>query len=417
MQHRIVIRLLFLWVLASPVTGISGSHPLQGRALLSHHISVYYPEQLTDPQKKIRMTMSQFGYHLSYFTIPLFPITGFINPQDFGIHSYSKPGRKEHNGCLYTCRGGFIDFSHLRAAADWTVYLTFRLLTDPSDFDLPPEAGTLNLKFKNIDDLSKEEIADIAQKIAFERLEWHEAASWHYHPPYHVRTDQQSAFTPEDTYSNFLGTVIGKKIALRILNNLETKSYALIATEEIEKQIDALDPVAEKKDSKLAYDIVDRNRQMQLPADQRNSDVWWDSNVLFRDQRYVFKRDLDLGPEIDPWLVPQDEILGCAVEQDPEIFTVPSKTKTGVSLYAYYDFKITPDTAMFYGRKGQLVHQPIPPFSTKHFDTALRIIASEMEKIFLAGFDRRDCCDPVYDFKNLRRVGLAAILGERHPHP
>jgi len=384
------------------------------RALLVQHITTHYPEQLTDPQKKTRNTMSQFGYNLSYFTIPLFPITAFINPENFGIHSYSKPGRKEKNGCIYSCRGGFIDFSHLRAAVDWTVYLTFKILTDPADIELAPESGTLHLHFTNTDELSTKEIADMAQKIAFERLEWHEAASWHYHPPYHIRTDQQSAFTPEDTYSNFLGTEIGKKIALRILNNFETKPFAEIATEEIAKEVDALMPMSTKKESKEAYDIVDRNKQMKLPAEERNNDVWWDSNILFRDQRYVFKRDIDMGPRIDPWLVPQSESLGCPVKQDPEIFEVPSKTRAGISYYHYYEFTIVPDTAMFYGRKGKLVHTPFPEFTTRHFDKVVAIIAGEMEKIFLAGFDERDCCDPVFDFKNVRRVGIAMVLPGRH---
>ena len=357
--------------------------------------------------------MSQFGYNLSYFSIPLFPITGFIDPKNFGTHSYSQPHAGEHNGSLYTCRGGFIDFSHLRAALDWTVYLTFKILSDPSDFDLPPEAGMLKLQFKKTDQLTAKDIASLAQKIAFERLEWHEVASWHYHPPYHWRTDQQSAFTPEDTYSNFLGTEIGKKIALRILLQLDTKPFAEIATEEIKKEIDLLFPVSSKKESKLAYDIVDRYKQMKLPADVRNSDVWWDSHIVFRDQRYIFKRDIDLGPVIDPWLVPASAQTGCITAQRPEILMVPEKTEAGKSFYDYYVFTIIPDTEMFYGRKHQLIHTPFPEFTTRHYNAITHIIAEEMEKIFLAGFDERDCCDPVYDFKNVKRVGLPLVSRNR----
>src|SRR6187431_3113108 len=101
----------------------------------AHHINQYYPEQLTNPQKKNRKSMAQFGYNLSYFKIQFFPISKFINPKKLGVHSYSRPGFGEKNGSLYTCRGGFIDFSHLRAAADWTVYLAFSILNDPGQFD------------------------------------------------------------------------------------------------------------------------------------------------------------------------------------------------------------------------------------------------------------------------------------------
>jgi hypothetical protein len=401
------IFIFWLCLSSSPVFS-GGNDPL--RAAMVQHVSAYYPDQLTNPQKKTRNTMSQFGYNLSYFAIPLFPITAFINPHKFGVHSYAKPGRKEKNGSLYTSRGGFIDFSHVRAAADWTVYMTFTLLNDPQELDLPPEAGSLTLRFQNLEELSTQDIACLAQKIAFERLEWHEVASWHYHHPYRSRSDQQSSFSPEDTYSNFLGTEIGKTIALRILNDCETRPYAEIATEEIQKMIEALQPVASKRESKQAYDIVDRYKQMKLPAEKRNNDVWWDSNILFRDQRYLFKRDIDLGPEINPWLVPQ---AGVAI-QHPAIFKVPLQTSAGDSFYRYYEFTITPDTAMFYGRKGKPVHTPFSAFTTSHYNDVVGIIAAEMGKILLPGFDKRDCCDPVNDFKDVKRVGLAIVMRGRN---
>jgi hypothetical protein len=407
-----VKRFFILFFLFSSLYVYAGGNEQSVRASIAHHIDLYYAEQLTNPQKKSRKSMAQFGYNLSYFAIPTLPITEFINPSDFGIHSYSESGRKEKNGSLYTCRGGFIDFSHMRAAADWTVYLAFTILKDPGDLTLAPEAGTLKLHFTNTDELSIEDIAGMAQRIAFERLEWHEVASWHYHHPYHIRSDQQSSFTPEDTYSNFLGTEIGRRIVLRIINHSETRPYEDIATEEIADMISSLEPVAGKNESKKAYDIVDRYKQLKLPADERNNDVWWDSNIIFRDQRYVFKRDINPGPQIDPWLVPESDMLGCPLVQSPEIFSVPSVTRSGISYYNYFTFTITPDSAMFYGRNNKLVHIPFSAFTTDHYPAIVSIIAQEMEKIFHAGFDQRDCCDPVSDFKNLRRVGLAAVLSK-----
>ena len=117
-----------------------------------------------------------------------------------------------------------------------------------------------------------------------------------------------------------------------------------------------------------------------------------------------------MGPEIDPWLVPIDDKLGCSILQSPEIFNVPTKTKAGISFYKYYDFTITPDTMMFYGKKKKKVHQVISPFNTAHFDITMNIIAEEMEEILLPGFDERDCCDPVAGFKNIKRVGLPIVM-------
>jgi hypothetical protein len=401
-----IISIFFLLNSFNVIAG--GNDPL--RAAEARHIQNYYPEQLTNPQKKSRMSMAQFGYNLSYFTIPVFPITEFINPDNLGVHSYSQGAFGEKNGSLYTCRGGFIDFSHMRAAIDWTVYLAFTIVNDPDELELGPEAGTLKLKFKNIDDLTLQDIVDMAQKIAFERLEWHEVASWHYHRPYHIRSDQQSTFTPEDNYSNLLGTEIGKKIALRILQDMETKPYSEIATEEIQDAIAVLQPVEGKKESKMAYDIVDRNVQMHLPAAMRNNDVWWDSNILFRDQRYMFKRNTNIGPEVGPWLVPRSNEVGCEADLSANILYVPVKTQNGISFYEYYDFTIDLDTAMFYGRNGEKVHTSFDTFSTRNLNGVVKIIVSEMEKIFLAGFNKRDYCDPVQDYKNVRRVGLAVVM-------
>jgi len=397
---------IFLYLnLACSLHLFAGGNEPTARAIVVHHIQQYYPEQLTNPQKKNRNTLAQFGYNLSYFTVPIFPITSFVNPHHFGVHSYSQPGRGEKNGCLYTCRGGFIDFSHMRAAVDWTVYLAFKILSGTEKIELSPEAGTLKLSFHNLDELSDEDIVSMAQKIAFERLEWHEIASWHYHKPYHFRCDQQSTFTPEDTYSNFLGTVIGKNIALRILQHLEKKPFAEIATEEIEKKISSLEPVQRKKESKEAYDIVDRNKQLKLAEDVRNNDVWWDSKILFRDQRYVFKRYINIGPVVDPWLVPEAEQLGCDVNPVAEIFPVPANTEAGISMYDYYSFVIDPDTAMFYGKKNKQIHTSFSMFNTSEMAQVVKIISSEMETILMPGFDTRNNCDPTQYYQDLKFVG------------
>jgi hypothetical protein len=197
---------------------------------------------------------------------------------------------------------------------------------------------------------------------------------------------------------------------MRILHGLEMRPFEEVATEVIEQELKALLPVDSKKESKLAYDLVDRDEQMKLPEGKRNPDVWWDSNILFRDQRYIFKRVLDLGPEIDPWLVPQSQKLGCPLEEDPALLEIPENAHTGLSFYNYYKFTITPDQAMFCGKKGQLVHQPFKEFNTADYQKIMSIVAAEMEQLLHEGFDKRDCCDPVLAYKNLRRVGLAYVI-------
>ena len=400
-------KLIFLVIIAL-------SKPIGARALTdtqsvketnAEYIKAHFSEQLNDPEGKKRRNFSQFGYGLSFFTVPLFPITDFIEPNDYGDHSFGKPDIKEKNGALYTCRGGFIDFSHMRAAADWTVYLTFRMILEPKGFDLPYEGGDLHLYFKKLNILSLDEIASLAQKIAFERLEWHEIASWHYHQPNYTFDERQSCFTPEDTYSNFLGTHIGRSIALRILTKRENLTYSEIASDEIQKMITSLEPVKSKRETKEAYDIVDRAKQLELPAAERNRDVWWDSKVIFRDERYVFKRSINIGPTISPWLVPHQEKVGCLVNTQAQSWPVPSRTKNGASYYNYYTFTIHPDSLLFFRKSShKQLHPPFGTFVSKNMTRIRDFIAREMQKELTPGFSRRDKKDPEKHFKKLKKV-------------
>ncbi|MES2619452.1 MAG: DUF4056 domain-containing protein [Bacteroidota bacterium] len=373
------------------------------RAALADRIADKFPEQLTDPQKINRKSKSQFGYGLSLFRLRLYRFSEFIDPANFGQHSYGKPSTKERNGVIYTCRGGFIDFSHMRASADWSVYLIFKMVHDNADFDLPDKDGKLSLHFKNLDDLSLNDIASLGQKIAFERLVWHEISSWYHHPPNFILSEQQSAFSPEDIYSDFLGTQVGKNIALRILNNSEDLSYSEIASEEIRKAVTDLLPMGTKDKSKKAYDIVDRHKQRLLPRAKKNKDIWWDSHIVFLDQRYVFKRYLDVGPKLSPWLVPKAKKIICPADSKSQVLSVPQNTKAGVSLNNYYEFQIIPDTTLFYDkRNAKEIHPPLQPFVSKDLEKIISFVKKDMEKSLLPGFDKRNSVDPVPSFGKVK---------------
>lgn len=375
------------------------------RKAITFHINTYYAEQLTNPQKKDRKCFCQFGYGMYLFNAPLFPITGLVEPDGYGTHSYSQPGLKEHNGTMYTCKGGFIDMSHLRAAVDWTVFLTFKIVTEGKDFDVSDSGAVMQLRFKNLNSLNVKDIAAIAQKIAYERLVWHEIASWHYHPPNHTFNEKQSAFTPEDIYSDFLGTVIGKNIALRILSGYETKPFEEIASEEIQSTLFTLMPLKKKEGTMKAYDIVDRNKQIKLPEAQQNLDVWWDSKVAFSDQRYIFKRYTEIGPKLSPWLVPNDNSIGCPAKQKSTVLSVPEKTLRGKSLYDYYTFKISPDSSLFFANRSEKqLHPPFQTFTTQNMRNVVAFVSKEMATELMPGFNKRDQKDPTPKMKRLKKI-------------
>ena len=368
------------------------------------YILAHYSEQLSSPEAKKRKSFAQFGYGLSFFPFPLFPITGFIDPDDFGQHSYGKPGIKEKNGALYTCRGGFIDFSHLRVALDWTVYLSFQIICEGTDMDLPSHDGKLRLLLRDARRLPLEDMVSLSQRVAFERLVWHELCSWYYHLPNYTFDERQSTFTPEDTYSNFLGTCIGRDVVLRILNEREGLPFEQVASEEIRKHIDRLGPVATKQQSMDAYDLVDAYKQAKLPESERNADVWWDSRVVFTDERYVFKRYTYIGPDLAPWLVPKSRTVGCT-DVKAEVLTVPQKTRAGVSLYRYYTLRITPDSSLFYNKRThEQLHKPFAPFESRDMQKIIDHVSRDMQKELLPGFSRRNRTDPEKHYDNLRKV-------------
>lgn len=373
---------------------------------LSKYVASQYPAQLTNPQKKNRHSLSQFGYGLSFFAIPVYDISEFIDPKDFGEHSYGEPNGSENNGALYTCNGGFIDFSHLRAGLDWAVYTTLQLLAKPTTLTLEPEKASLKLRFKNLNQLSLDEMASLGQKIAFERLLWHEIASWHYHAPNFFISEQQSTFTPEDVYSNLLGTLIGKRVALRILTKKENLPFSQIASEEIHEMIRQLLPLQNENASKQAYDIVDRQVQAKLPEKERNKDIWWDSKIIFTDARYVFKRYMNIGPTVGPWLVPYEyEKLGCPCKPFVKTLTVPTKRKSGELLYNHYAFTIAPDSILFFAEKtGKQIHKPFKTFTTQNLNQIVKLIGLDMQKMLLAGYDKRNSLDPVPNYEKVKYV-------------
>lgn len=369
------------------------------------YIHAHYAEQFTYPQKRNRKCMCQFGYDIQYAQALAFPISGIMDPSNLGTHSYGKPSASEQNGMVYTCHGGFIDFSHLRAALDWTVYLTFQLLAQ-KQVDLPDELAQLSLSFTNTEQLTINDALALAQRIAWERLLWHEVASWYKHAPNFTVGEQQSAFTPEDLYSNFTGTVIGRKVAHRIIHQTDTVPFATIATEEITHYLATLEPRSTEQ-TKQAFDMVDWKVQNSLPEAARNADVWWNSNIVFRDQRYVFKRYTALGPALSPWLIPQAQTIGCVSEPTPKIIHVPTTTQAGQSLNKYYTFSIHPADELFFNRlTGEELHTPFDAFETRHFEAILEHVEKDMEQVLLAGFNTRDSSKPVSTFENTKEAWL-----------
>ena len=141
-------------------------------------------------------------------------VTRGINYSRLDQHIFqNKDLNKEGNGLVYTCKSGYIDLTHLRDNADWTLE-SFRAvkkyLGTGKSLTVSKEGATrkLILNKSDIEDLSREDKIIIAANIAYENSVWHEIATGFRF----VSFQHMSAFSPEDNFSNYLGTHIAKEV-------------------------------------------------------------------------------------------------------------------------------------------------------------------------------------------------------------
>jgi len=149
----------------------------------------------------------------------------FLDIDSLGKHSYG-PGLSEHNGLVYTSRGGHIDIAHLRIAADNVRALyyktrehllngdcefTFKLNVEPSryyvELQYPEYWSTLSPQFR--EKIADKLALDLSQYFTYTMTTWHEVLTWFGFKCVFFLPEKSSAFSWEDIYSNLLGTRLG----------------------------------------------------------------------------------------------------------------------------------------------------------------------------------------------------------------
>ena len=242
--------------------------------------------------------------------VPFFRYANTLDANKIGPHSYeagtfsfakgSPNGQRgsENNGQIYTLRGGFIDLAHVRDTADNAIALFYRIhpqLGQAIKIQLPSEIGP---RFINIDAIDVSELnprqqselaASIAVRLAYFMAEAHEIAQWNGYRSWAPWSEEVSAYSPEDIYSNMLGA----KIALALLNNNLTMTRELY-NQHMSTWLDAsmnwLEPVSRQQTNAL-FDITDG--------------IWWDSEQAMPSKFMLLKRHYLLGDQQSPYLVPQ----------------------------------------------------------------------------------------------------------------
>jgi len=250
------------------------------------------------------------GLAVSIATLPLpgIRIDNVLDPGQLGRHRYDAAliglanglahafVSPERNGLVYTRRGGFVDLAHVRAYADWTVYLTHRigaLLATGGSIRLPDEGGRrmLHLSAAPRDPLRRIDrrraARALAERIAWQLSLWHEAATWYGWSSVGLFPERVSAFSPEDLYSNVLGIRVASAL-LRVGGAETRRQYEANMDAVLPQVLDRLGAVSAEC-SRRAAQLVDR--------------IWWDSRRPLPRPDVVLERNFQTGPELVPWLV------------------------------------------------------------------------------------------------------------------
>lgn len=284
-----------------------------------------------DAPKRIRPCCA-FGMDLKAKLGPI-PVIGYENgnilqADAVGPHGYDNANiALEHNGLVYTCRGGYIDIAHIRDNADRTLFLTMQIvrhLPDGGTVEMPEEGTLRRIIIKPLPKgmLGRHGRWNIAMRMAewinFKMSVWHEIATWYGWESVKGFSERLSAFSPEDLYSN----VLGQKLAVGMIYNNEADSrsqYDQNVNIWIQAALRRLGAV-KLEDARLATKLVDG--------------LWWDSTKSLPDFKLVLRRNLKTASPLSPWIVedslPQERITPlvtqmCAKQPPPLPLSYPEQ--------------------------------------------------------------------------------------------
>ena len=319
--------------------------------------------------------------------VPIYENENILSVEEIGPHGYDKGElTREHNGLVYTCRGGFIDLAHVRDTADNTLFLAMhiaRALPGGLTIDMPDQGTKRRIVIKALPPGMIERYgrwtiaARMASWVGYQLSIWHEVVTWYGWTSTLGISEKLSAFSPEDLYSNMLGANIAAGIILeREAGSREQYDEAMQGW--IREALRRLG-VVPKAQARLAMKAVDG--------------LWWDSNKRLPDWKLVTRRYMQTAPPLPPWLVaealPPDrqspEVAKMCQGQPPtlelEIEEKLGKTKMEDLIEIRYEFaKWIPEEFPLPASKGQVV---------RHSDLAVIVedVRRRASEELGAGFD------------------------------
>lgn len=267
-----------------------------------------------------------FGYNVRAkvlgIPVPGFKIGNVIAADDSGQHHYNDRVlstlstltglNREHDGIIYTLRGGFIDLAHVRDTADNTLWLFSQIwprLGQAYTIRLDDELGQRVIRLwptpPPTTALARYNLTvSLAAQLAYQLAVWHEVAQWYGFESVPGYSEGVSAFSLEDLYSNLLGA----RLASDLLNHggaSTLRQYQHRMAQVIPQALAQLEAVSPQQ-TRFHFDMLDGR--------------WWNSRCRLPDKFLVRQRNYLTGAQRYPtrpaervpmlWLTLPDSVNG-----------------------------------------------------------------------------------------------------------
>lgn len=283
--------------------------------------------------------------------IPMYQIGNVLTLGTLGKHHYNDSAfgavknllglSEEQNGLIYTRRGGFIDIAHVRDTADNTFYLFNRIaptLGQAGRIFYSEELGVRRVQLNAFTPPAGvrqryQLAAWLAGHLAFEIAQWHEIAQWYGFQSVPGFSEEISAFSPEDLYSNLLGA----RLAINVIlsghgGSLEVYNQAMDAAL---KQVLTRLLVATRGETEAMFQQIDGD--------------WWNSHRRVPDKFLVLKRNYDLQENRLPTPVPFETMPPYRLTMPEQVGGFRLRDLGELQIYPGHDMQALPVPAQYYG--------------------------------------------------------------------
>lgn len=282
--------------------------------------------------------VSRMPLHLGDSHMPIM-LDEVISPAALGQHSYGGWARsREGIGLVYTRRGGFIDLGHTRDYADLTAYFAAHLrpllAAGSGTIEVHPLLSERRVVITKpvppelLDDTSLR----IARRAAFEISVWTEVVQLCGKGKMRGAAEVYSAFTPDDLYSNLLGTQLGAQAFT------SHRPYDEAMTVGLAETLSRMGALPRRETTRVLHAL---------------GGSWWRPDVAWPSADIAIARSWTIGPRLLPMRAPGAVVA--SGDDPPVALDVPASDRAGRPLTDYYQVELVPDVASLSCFSGQEV--------------------------------------------------------------